>query len=232
MQQCPSCEREFDSSRGVSVHHARTHGESISGTIVDCDSCGDPINRNPSHINDKNFCDYECKGEWQRNNLKGSDNPRYSKISTKCENCGNSLKRKKCREGKRHFCDQSCQGEWRSENLTGKDAWAYKDGSSLENYYNTPEWKQFRRRMKEELNICCSICGDNGERQNALHHIIRMGDFEERNQANFKQNVVFLCQSHHMELESESVEKQIERLKGDSHVPNDVEELRSISDES
>jgi hypothetical protein len=232
MSDCPTCERSFSSELGMKQHHKQTHGESISGELVECAFCGENFRTPSNRVKDNNFCKPECHNKWMSNNQTGEGNPAWDggMVETTCDNCGKDLQRKPCREESKHFCNQVCQGEWRSENLTGQDSWAYKDGSSLENYYNTQSWKQFKREMRDELDTDCQICGEIRDRQNALHHIIRMGDFENREDANFEENVVFLCQSHHMELENQSVEKQMERLNTVPHLPNSVSELTDAAE--
>lgn len=229
---CPTCGDSFDTTSGMKIHHARSHGESISGKLVTCDSCGDEFRRKKSHIRDNNFCSKSCESDWKSSNMIGKSNPSYNggMVLVNCSHCSSDLKRKQSVVEKQNnfFCDQNCQGQWRSDNLSGENSWAYKDGSSLDNYYNTREWKNFRHKMAALLDTSCSICDSSNKRQNALHHIIRMGDFEDRENANHINNVVFLCQSHHMELENLPADEQLERLNSEPNVLDSMSKLNEV----
>lgn len=126
---CPwdGCDRDFDSKRGVKIHHKSVHGESIAGpdTVVDCDWCESPIQRYESNINDGrgNFCDKDCKNEWQRVHQAGENHNQYGRVEVECEWCGQPKMVAQCRTETRdyHFCDDGCKGEYISANITGRD---------------------------------------------------------------------------------------------------------------
>ena len=63
MSVCPTCEREFDSTRSMKYHHNYAHGESIAGVEIVCDNCGNTTTRNPAKIKnqDKVYCSRQCQ---------------------------------------------------------------------------------------------------------------------------------------------------------------------------
>jgi 5-methylcytosine-specific restriction endonuclease McrA len=85
---------------------------------VTCDNCGAELRRWPSHINDNNFCDRDCHGEWLSEHKTGTDHPNYTQELIECDWCGNELSRPQWRvEGyDRQFCDLECKGAYFSEN--------------------------------------------------------------------------------------------------------------------
>lgn len=89
-----------------------------------CDFCGKEFKKYPSQVTGENtFCSVECKGEWQKENLKGENNPAWNSREIECLNCGKKFERPPCRESK--FCSPECQAEWRSKNLVEKNHWSY-----------------------------------------------------------------------------------------------------------
>lgn len=127
VHECPSCERSFDTYRGVKVHHSRSHGESISGEPVECTYCGTEkrVQRSKAEQQKFFFCDKECEGAYYAENHTGSDAPAWKggKITTECANCGVEfdLIRAKYEYYEQHYCSSECMGEhyetrWKGEN--------------------------------------------------------------------------------------------------------------------
>ena len=105
----------------------------------------------------KNFCSRKCKDEWQKEGLKGENNPfhnrehneltkamigatkfgvnlieyqlEYAAIEVPCNHCGTpTLKDHKARRnGERFFCSLQCHGKWMSENLIGENNYRWND---------------------------------------------------------------------------------------------------------
>ena len=113
---CPTCGDMFGTENGMKVHHARAHGESISGVPAVCSNCNKDIRvaRKRVEASDTVFCDPECRGEWVSENLIGEDNPRYERVEVDCANCGEPTEKYpyEIKERDRHFCDSACFGEW------------------------------------------------------------------------------------------------------------------------
>jgi len=79
--ECPTCGAEFDSRRGLGVHHSRVHDERLPNR--ECDHCGEEF-----------YCEYERKycGDHCREkavSFAGENNPNYTggKSKSTCEIC-------------------------------------------------------------------------------------------------------------------------------------------------
>jgi len=88
--ECPSCDRTFATSQGVSKHHENEHGESIRGNTYECAWCGEE-NWTPRSRDDKRFPKYCPSTENERGcyskSMSGENNPnkdpeRKEKISS------------------------------------------------------------------------------------------------------------------------------------------------------
>lgn len=75
------------------------------------------LNNYPSLKSNKNskYCSKACQAEWQKENFKGSGNPRFNSITKRCDNCGNyhfvqpnKLKLKQ----EKYFCSVQCRQHW------------------------------------------------------------------------------------------------------------------------
>jgi len=124
--ECPSCDRTFATSQGVSKHHEDEHGESIRGNTYECAWCGEE-NWTPRRKDDKLFpkyCNDDCWGE----SMEGENNPnkddgRKKKISETME--------------KRHEAGLGYDGgrrdsEWMMENVIEKRDDSYLKGGASE----------------------------------------------------------------------------------------------------
>lgn len=82
--ECPTCGKgDFKNELGLKMHHARQHGESITGVEVECAYCGEP-KRVPEcrlKTRDKFYC--STKGCQAKDLNKASENPEYE-----CRGCG------------------------------------------------------------------------------------------------------------------------------------------------
>ncbi|MCU4802037.1 HNH endonuclease [Halobacteria archaeon HArc-gm2] len=85
MYSCPTCGRDFDSHRGLSVHHSRVHDDQLPNRA--CDHCEESF-----------YCDYErkyCSDDCHDEavSFEGRSNPNYGggKERTTCELCDQSF---------------------------------------------------------------------------------------------------------------------------------------------
>ena len=78
---CPTCERVFDTRRGLGVHHSRVHDERLPNR--ECDNCGEQFYCEYA----KKYCSDACHDEAV--SFEGEDNPNYrgGKTTTTCERC-------------------------------------------------------------------------------------------------------------------------------------------------
>lgn len=130
--ECPTCGKEFNTERGMKVHHTKSHGESLIATQETCHWCEAEFTdtRNRNRESERRFCGQDCRREWLKTRT-GKKHPRYNSSEVTCAHCGNALTRPeyRLREGKKHYCNYTCLGQWRSENLTGTDSPTYNSVS-------------------------------------------------------------------------------------------------------
>jgi len=127
---CPSCDRSFESSRGLRSHHAQAHGEKLRNW-VECDWCGSDTENTPPKDSDKNFCDRSCYAQWQSENETGENAAGWKggKVDLVCDQCGNDYKRKPAEADESRFCSKECHNAWMSENNNGIDHPCAKDST-------------------------------------------------------------------------------------------------------
>lgn len=198
---------------------------------LNCEECGDEVVKKPSEVKrkDHHFCSQECWIEWQRDNIevecdmcgikfervrsatedrdnifcsKGChDEFQDQKISVECEWCGDIVKKipYSYNNSNHHFCSNECAGKWR----TGENHPNWKNGGKDRLYYGE-NWHRTRRKALERDDCECRICG-RGEDELGMspdvHHIIRIREFEEPEDANYLENLVCLCPKHHNLIE-------------------------------
>lgn len=98
------------------------------------------------------------------------------------------------------FCDVDCYGEWLSENVVGESHHQWESGTI--DYGQ--QWWRVRREALERDEYTCQNCGASSSElgQNPdVHHVVRVRDFEEPQQAHVLENVVSLCRSCHRNVE-------------------------------
>ena len=116
---CPTCGRsDFASRRGVKLHHSRTHGESIAGTLVNCEWCGEEeyVGKRRAENNDNVFCSKSCHGEWMEKHQHGEDHPLWTeRVKMECVVCGGEYEVIPSRVENSNCCSAACRGELVSE---------------------------------------------------------------------------------------------------------------------
>ncbi|EMA14567.1 MULTISPECIES: HNH endonuclease [Haloarcula] len=135
---CPSCNRTFDSKRGLGVHHSSTHGERLPNR--ECDRCSDTFHSEY----EKRYCSGECRDAAV--SFSGADNPNYSdaKEETSCDNCGTTFEYYPSEKEGCYCPDCVEDAEWRhTRQISGAD---------------NPNWSGGK------LKLDCSICDSPVER--------------------------------------------------------------------
>jgi 5-methylcytosine-specific restriction endonuclease McrA len=153
---CPSCDKTFDSTRGVRSHHAQVHGEKIRD-YEECEWCGaDTINTENS---EKTFCDRDCYAKWQSEYEVGENHPSWKggPVTLECEQCGSEFERKQSHAEESRFCSQQCQGDWLAENKTGLDHPLAKQ-SVIECSWCGEEFHRSPSNIADGENFCCKPC--------------------------------------------------------------------------
>lgn len=125
------CGLTFDTRRGMKIHHANTHGESISGFVYECSNCDKEYQDPRSGLEDSQeytFCSVECSEEY----LEDDPLDRTKTVKRECSNCGNTVERKPSESEKYEnvFCDSSCYGDWQSLQ-TGEDNRNWDPGNHI-----------------------------------------------------------------------------------------------------
>ncbi|WP_276280284.1 HNH endonuclease [Halorussus caseinilyticus] len=79
---CPTCDEEFDTRRGLGVHHSHVHDERLSNR--ECANCGDEFYCEY----EKKYCSETCHGEAV--SYEGESNPNFQdkKEVAECSLCG------------------------------------------------------------------------------------------------------------------------------------------------
>lgn len=178
--ECPTCGKECASEHGVKIHHVRAHNESIRGTVVQCDQCGDKIRKADWELeaNEKSFCGERCKNQHHSENFE-PPNKLESKPTVECEVCGEVFERKPSEVKELNYCSPECVSEWQARNWVGEDHPSWKGGSGVYRTLRTTltdeSWQSKRKRVREQYGHTCQMCGkEESELERALdvHHII------------------------------------------------------------
>jgi len=85
VKSCPACGRPFESERGMRVHHAGKHGETLPNR--ECNQCGTEFYCE----HERAYCSDACRSEGVDHS--GANNPNYSgaKETTDCDRCGDAF---------------------------------------------------------------------------------------------------------------------------------------------
>jgi len=137
---CPTCGNVYDTERGVKLHHARAHDESLAGKKVECHYCGKTYRETPSRIEraKRNYCSTDCYDEDKSERMAGENNPAYDGGGyVECEWCGDEFWLKPSLDYK--YCSHSCSAK------------AYHDESEQHHNYNSQI-------------VSCETCGSELER--------------------------------------------------------------------
>ncbi|WP_254545469.1 HNH endonuclease [Halomarina pelagica] len=135
---CPTCSSEFDSRRGLGVHHARTHGERLPNR--ECARCG----REFYCGYEKKYCSEDCRRESISFEATANPNYRAKKETTECVLCGCEFEYYPS-EKDGLYCSECVKSEsWRTlPDVRGR---------------RNPRWKG--GKVKTE----CVVCGETVER--------------------------------------------------------------------
>lgn len=109
--ECPTCGREFDTGRGMKIHHSKAHGEKIgkrSQYNTSCPVCGRS----------------DFKNELGVRKHRSMTHGEPVRESVDCAWCGESKKVTlyRARKYEKHFCNGSCQSLWQVENKSGENS--------------------------------------------------------------------------------------------------------------
>lgn len=142
-QNCPSCDRSFDTHRGLSVHHSQVHGEQLPNRT--CDHCGDSFYSDYA----KKYCTDDCLQ--MSNSYSGENHPNYrgAKESTSCDLCGARF----------DYYPSNKKGLYCSECVTEADWRTLPDITGA----NNPRWTGGQKTRE------CYVCGEPVTRHPSNH---------------------------------------------------------------
>jgi len=86
---CPVCERRFDSSIGMKVHHKEKHGKSIKTRFsVTCENCGETYKCSKADLGERRFCSNRCRTEHQQKDCRHVRKSVFKRDGGRCQRCG------------------------------------------------------------------------------------------------------------------------------------------------
>lgn len=205
---CPfdGCDYTSDSKRGISIHHIRTHGESIAMVTTECEECGQEFEYYESMQHGR-FCSDECTGRskaGERNPMKREEV--VAKISGENSHFYGKEPHNKGEEMSEEFCEKMSAPR---PGMQGSNHPNWKGGE--DRHYYGPSWTESRRETARERDKRqCQKCGvDESDLEIKLdvHHIrpFRQYGVEDHTEANRLDNLVSLCRSCHIEVEATSL---------------------------
>jgi len=206
---CPRCEDEFESKTGMKIHYGHIHDGSISGVNRECQNCGETHRQHDGNHNrrERDFCSYECYHNWQEGRT-GEKSNKYNKVSANCESCAKCMKVQPWRLEKydKLFCDIACRVEWQKKGLLGEENPNFNPEYDGE-YGNN--WSAIREKtLKRDFYRCRSCRVKNSQHKKKMgfgldaHHRIPIHTFSSKKKANSIHNLITLCRSCHVSIES------------------------------
>ena len=122
-----------------------------------------------------------------------------------CAHCGNDFEvipwivsQNKTKSGLR-FCSKTCHSLFKAENESGPNSKQWVGGITT---YRGKGWLEARMLAVERDNGTCQTCGKVVGKSIPVHHITPFRLFESVEAANQIENLVCLCQSCHMKMET------------------------------
>jgi len=166
------------------------HQKHISTEKVECDMCGDMHYRRPTDKEryDRSFCSQDCYSEWQSTYRVGENHHQYERVENVCIGCGGTFETIPCKDWK-NWCSHDCWLE-NADNNTPTSMWGTL-------------WRKQRAEALERDNNTCQRCGVEGSSHH-VHHKTPRSEFETAEEAHTLDNLVTLCPSCHMKVESGS----------------------------
>lgn len=118
--ECPSCDYTSEHEDGVAIHHKHKHGESIAKITVECENCGDSVERYKCDVetNSHKYCSEKCRDD-HRSELPPQDQPAYKGglQTVECYVCSSdiSVTAYRVERSEHFFCSDECKSKGQSE---------------------------------------------------------------------------------------------------------------------
>jgi hypothetical protein len=130
--------------------------------IINCEQCNKEFKTYPSKLkrNKHNFCCKACGYIWKSENLKGKNNPLYSKEEIECTWCGKKIYREpwQLKTFDHHFCDVVCKGKWHSKNFSKQNHINYNSTTVECSYCHKPLKVTAGINKKFDHHFCDNKC--------------------------------------------------------------------------
>ena len=208
---CSGCDRSFYDPDAKREHcdscdpNAGEHNGNWRGgqERTDCENCGDSFRFYPSEKPGR-YCP-TCVEE--ADEFLGTQYATDAEWTTQpCRHCDDEfdILRSDVERGRGAFCSRDCYGAWLSAHRTGSDHHQWEGGSLT---YGG-RWWAVRRQALERDDHACRVCGrshDEIGREPDVHHVVRVRDFDDPNDAHSLDNVVCLCRSCHRHVEADDI---------------------------
>jgi len=151
---CPTCGEQFDTRRGLGVHHSRVHGDRLPNR--ECDHCGDQFYADYA----KKYCSGDCLRE--SGAYAGENNPNYrgGKATADCERCGTAFEYYPS-EKEGLYCRECVRdGGWRVvPELSGDENPRWNGGKAeLECAVCGDSFERYRSNVTSEIQLCGEDC--------------------------------------------------------------------------
>jgi len=199
--QCPTCDDEFETQRGVSNHHAAAHGESIAVKEAECEVCGDTFEYYPSDRKGVVCSQNECFKEYWSENAPAKDEEVHEKMVSNHEFSEDGLDKLSQAAAENNPME-------RAENrdkISGEGNGRWVEGSTSE--YG-PGWEEAKEKVLERDEYQCQNCGktmDELGQKPDVHHIKPFRTFDEPTEAHDLDNLIALCRSCHRNAEEGNI---------------------------
>ena len=170
MSECPTCDRVFDNTHGMRIHHVQAHDESIANDTITCQQCGDDFHVQRDKKDKRDYCSRECFDTWRSNNLTGEDHHRYNRKTVSCDECGSDITKPPSllEASENNYCSSECKYNALSDKLSKKRTkennpnWQGKHSTDIiETVCDLceEEFEQTRhQKQSTEHNFCCREC--------------------------------------------------------------------------
>lgn len=183
--ECPTCGRDhFKSNRGMRMHHARVHDESLSKQECSCENCGQTFN--DYKTNDRKYCSQECQIEADLT-FSGEEHPQWTGglVEAVCAECGGVVERhqSKVERYENVYCSKDCQ----HKSLTGERPDLQKRVWFDCEQCGDEAWKTKSRYERADHHFCSEDCRQGFERSGWY--------FEGEDHPLHKQRVELECES-------------------------------------
>ena len=170
--------------------------------VVSCFTCGAPVKRFPSTLQDHNFCSYRCSGIWRKSFISGNNHPAWvgGERTKICQHCGRVFSWRKTQAislfRKQKFCSRAC-ADTAGIRHRGRDNPRYRADARRRN--RGGEHHRWVNAVISRDKATCQTCGASSIELHA-HHIKSYRDHPE---LRFDvSNGTTLCYKCHWELHS------------------------------